>query len=79
MMEYLQYSVEEYLALPEAKRKLKPEEVFVQMLQALKALHDMKIIHKDVKPDNFRIHDDQVRIIDFGISDELFINGKHVN
>jgi serine/threonine protein kinase len=24
-------------------------------------------LHRDIKPDNFRIHDGKVRIIDFGI------------
>ena len=38
--------------------------------EGLKALHDAKIIHKDLKPSNIMITDDQqsVSIIDFGIS-----------
>jgi len=27
-----------------------------------------KIIHKDIKPENFRIKDDKVFIIDFGLN-----------
>lgn len=38
-MEYLEYSVEEYVKLPKSQRKLKLEEVAVQMLHALKTLH----------------------------------------
>ncbi len=38
--------------------------------EGLKALHDAKIIHKDLKPSNIMLTDDQqsVAIIDFGIS-----------
>lgn len=38
--------------------------------EGLKALHDAKIIHKDLKPSNIMVTDDQqsVAIIDFGIS-----------
>ena len=38
--------------------------------EGLKALHDRKIIHKDLKPSNIMVTDDQqsVAIIDFGIS-----------
>jgi serine/threonine protein kinase len=41
-------------------------------------MHDLNIIHKDVKYDNFRVHCDQVKIIDFGLTTEFIVNGKHL-
>ncbi len=40
-----------------------------QMLVAVAAAHDRKIVHLDVKPDNFIIfNDDRLRLTDFGIA-----------
>lgn len=46
------------------------EHIIPCLIEALKALHDAGIIHKDLKPSNIMITDDQngVAIIDFGIS-----------
>jgi serine/threonine protein kinase len=43
------------------------------VLDGLKALHDLGIIHKDLKPSNIMItpEDRGIRIIDFGVSSEL--------
>jgi serine/threonine protein kinase len=49
------------------------------MFDAIYYLHqDGKFLHKDIKPDNFRIQDNQVKIIDFGIVAEYLDNlGNH--
>lgn len=39
-----------------------------KIFNGLKAIHSEKIIHKDIKPANIIISDEQVKIIDFGIS-----------
>ena len=36
------------------------------MFIAIKNLHEHKIVHLDVKPDNFRVKNGKVYIIDFG-------------
>ena len=46
---------------------------FKQMMNALKTLHDMNIVHKDVKPDNILIFNDYktLKLCDFGFSHEF--------
>lgn len=47
----------------------KMAEVFKQLCNALKSLHDKKIIHRDIKPSNIMItKTDAVKLIDFSIS-----------
>ncbi len=38
------------------------------MLAALKEIHDVQFVHRDVKPDNFMVQDHVVKIIDFGLT-----------
>lgn len=42
----------------------------VEMLQALAYLHRRGIIHRDLKPDNVLVHNEQVRLVDFGLAME---------
>lgn len=39
-----------------------------QMLQAVQAIHDAKIVHTDLKPANFLLVEGSVKLIDFGIA-----------
>ena len=51
-----------------------------QMLHILQSIHQLYVIHRDLKPDNFMIKDSQIYLIDFGMS-TFFIHGetgKHV-
>ena len=41
------------------------------MLEALKAVHDQRVIHSDVKPANFILVNGVVKIIDFGFARKL--------
>ena len=41
-------------------------EIAVQMLDALCEIHLSKHLHRDVKPDNFRVDGGKVFITDFG-------------
>lgn len=44
----------------------------VQMVRGIKQVHSMRVLHLDVKPDNFLLHDEAghtcVKIADFGSS-----------
>ena len=44
--------------------------IFKECCEAVKIIHDMGYLHLDIKPENFMIKDNQVKIIDFGIVKE---------
>jgi serine/threonine protein kinase len=51
-----------------------------QMIHILQSIHQLYVIHRDLKPDNFMIKDSQIYLIDFGMS-TFFVDGetgKHV-
>lgn len=46
--------------------------VFRKMCEALKYLHECKIVHKDIKPENILVaNNGDVRLIDFSIAEEI--------
>ena len=42
--------------------------VSIQLLDIFKILHENRIVHRDVKPQNILVRDGQVRLIDFGVA-----------
>lgn len=50
-------------------------DVSLQMLEAVQALHSTGLVHQDIKPDNFRVHEGYVKIIDLGLVME-YKNGE---
>jgi len=40
--------------------------IIIECAKGIKVLHDIGYIHLDIKPDNFLIKDDKIKIIDFG-------------
>lgn len=42
-----------------------------QMLSAVQAIHDEKIVHSDLKPANFLLVQGQLKLIDFGIAKRM--------
>jgi serine/threonine protein kinase len=81
VLEYMEYSIEEYLAKFRVGNQIdmkKYIQVADQMIDCLKELHGVGLVHSDVKPENFRVSDKGiVKILDFGITGEYIINGKH--
>ena len=72
IMEYLEYSVEEYLSTikNQAQRDQEISRLAIEMLHAVRELHELGYIHRDIKNMNFRVHNGQVYIIDFGLKQQ---------
>nr|QFG75059.1 MAG: protein kinase domain protein [Megaviridae environmental sample] len=52
--------------------------LFLQMLSIIEHIHRCGIIHRDLKPANFMIKQENVYLIDFGLSKPYKINHKHI-
>ena len=82
VMEYIDKSVEEYLAAiplgPERYRACL--NVFIQMIQAIEAMHKKTLhLHRDIKTSNFRMKGDTLYLIDFGLIGKLYNEeGNHI-
>jgi serine/threonine protein kinase len=46
----------------------KVRDISTQLLEALIYIHDRNIVHRDIKLQNVLIHDNKVKLIDFGFS-----------
>jgi serine/threonine protein kinase len=44
------------------------DKVFDRMVEIVSMIHRCKIIHRDIKPDNFMIRDSEIYLIDFGMA-----------
>ena len=40
------------------------------MLEAVQAIHNLGVIHSDLKPSNFLVVNDEIKLIDFNISND---------
>lgn len=80
VMEYLEHSVEEYLALVPAgeQRDSEMKRLALEMLAAIRQLHELEYIHRDIKTANFRVHGGKLYLIDFGIKERYSENGFHI-
>jgi serine/threonine protein kinase len=69
-MEYLHQSIDEHIHDKiNHKNNIGIIDIFLQMFDGIEALHKLaKVVHGDIKPENFRIHDGKVKMIDFGLN-----------
>lgn len=70
ILEYLEYSLQEYLENHSHSLESIKKVVF-GMIDSVQALHEAGFVHRDIKPQNFRITGDQVKILDFGLTREI--------
>ena len=49
------------------------------MFDTIAALHsEAKVLHRDIKLDNFRIQGNQIKVINYGMMKEYIVNGAHI-
>jgi serine/threonine protein kinase len=54
-------------------------QIGIQILYLLKAIHEKKLIHRDIKPDNFLLgKNNQIYLIDFGLCKTYIKNDVHI-
>jgi serine/threonine protein kinase len=77
-MEYFEgKSLEQYI--PDLIKYVELVDIFYQCASAVKTLHDIGVLHIDVKPENFMMNSSrQVKIIDFGMSCILMNTGDEL-
>src|SRR5690606_7077174 len=62
-------SLDEHLRKKGKLNNVESENIIFQVASALKYLHSKEVLHRDIKPQNFRIQaDGTVKMLDFGIA-----------
>ena len=80
-MQYLEYDVDDYICKYPAGKERDREIMRVAegMLDCIVQMHVKTLsVHRDIKPPNFRIHHNEVYVMDFGIATEYFKDGQHI-
>jgi len=59
-----------------ASKKPSPS-IIAQLLWQLKCLHDLGIVHNDIKPQNILVSNDHATMVDFGVACNMYDAGCH--
>ncbi len=54
------------------------ERIYNQILDGIEFLHSKGIVHRDIKPNNFLIKNNKIKICDFGFSKQIITKKKHI-
>ncbi|PWN52250.1 kinase-like protein [Violaceomyces palustris] len=54
-------------------------EYFKQMLEAVQFIHDANLVHTDLKPANFLMVKNRIKLIDFGIAQNIPVGTVHIS
>lgn len=64
-------------------KKLKKETIIklaIKLIRIIRDIHNAGFLHRDIKPNNFmiKLKDDNIKILDFGLSKKYIKNSKHI-
>ncbi|TNV81549.1 hypothetical protein FGO68_gene16835 [Halteria grandinella] len=79
-MEYVKYSLKEYLdfTATELGRMEAIKALGLQMLSAIRHLHEKGVLHQDIKPQNFRVTEKGVvKLLDFRLAQKYDDRNRH--
>ncbi|CDW89665.1 ck1 family protein kinase [Stylonychia lemnae] len=78
-MEYLPQSLKEFYDEQKGKKGgLSFCQIALKVFECINGFHDQEYIHRDIKPDNFRVKDGQIFLIDLGASKKYIEYGVHI-
>lgn len=63
------------------KGKIKKDnykEIYDQILNSIEFLHSKGVVHRDIKPNNFLIKNNKIKICDFGFSKQIITKKRHI-
>lgn len=55
------------------------KKIIIQLIKGLELIHRRKIIHRDIKPENICLHNNYIKILDFGLSKMILDNINDTN
>lgn len=71
VMEYISCNLENYVTQGKKNSSFTPEFIFEKLTRVVRKLHECGYVHRDLKPDNILIKNNEIYLIDLGFSTRI--------
>ena len=69
VMKYYEITLMDFINAKDATKRIKLiNRIFIKMIEIMESIHTHFVIHRDIKPENFMISNNELYLIDFGLS-----------